>query len=121
MPKFKKPSGFKMKGFSYPGKSPLKVERDPEEFARRIRPGLEPGEQGPIEEPNVDDIEGLTDEQKEGVTNMLDEVKKGADKFTKDARKRQSEHLRKMNFAHQRSKFSKGTAPSVYTPTGLPS
>ena len=113
MPKFKKSSGFKMKGFSYPGKSPVKKLDDPSIGDQTYAMDNT--------ENKLDDIEGLTDEQKEGVTNMLDEVKKGADKFTKDARKRQSEHLRKMNFAHQRSKFAKATAPSVYTPTGLPS
>ena len=118
MPKFKKPSGFKMKGYSYPGKSPVKYERDPNEFAQRVRPGFKPDEQGPIEDPNLDDIEGLTDAQKGEISNA---IKEGADKYTKGAQKRQQEALARMNFRSQRSKFSGGDIPDVYSPAGMPS
>jgi len=113
MPKFKKSSGFKMKGFSYPGKSPVKFEADPEEFGKRIEQ-----QNMPTVENELDDVEGLTDDQKGEIAGI---ISKGAEKMAEQAGKRAEKHRRQMNFAYQRSKFSKGTAPSVYTPTGLPS
>ncbi len=110
MPKFKKPSGFKMKGYSYPGKSPVKRLDDPsqgdqQEFMEDISQ-------------KVEDSEGLTDEQKGKISNA---IKEGADKYTKGAQKRQQEALARMDFRSQRSKFSGGDIPDVYSPAGMPS
>tara|TARA_R100000008_G_C3530217_1_gene138847 strand:- start:127 stop:450 length:324 start_codon:yes stop_codon:yes gene_type:complete len=107
MPKFKKSSGFKMKGFSYPGKSPVKFEADPEEFGKRIE-----------QQNELDDVEGLTDDQKGEIADI---ISKGAEKMAEDARKRQREALGRMNFRNQRAKFSGGEIPNLYNPSGLPS
>jgi len=113
MPKFKKSSGFKMKGFSYPGKSPVKFEKDPEEFGKRIEQ-----QNMPTVENELDDVEGLTDDQKGEIAGI---ISKGAEKMAEDARKRQREALGRMNFRNQRAKFSGGEIPNLYNPSGLPS
>ena len=108
MPKFKKPSGFKMKGYSYPGKSPVKRLDAPSS-------GDQSYAMDNIES-DVDEIEGLTDEQK---ANMLEAVAGGFDDIADAAEKREKSHLAKMDFRYQRSKFSGGDIP--LTPSGVSS
>ena len=108
MPKFKKSSGFKMKGYSYPGKSPVKRLDDPSS-------GDQSHAMDSIES-DVDEIEGLTDEQK---ADMLEAVAGDFDDIADAAEKRRRGHLAKMDFKYQRSKFSGGDIPIA--PSGLPS
>ena len=108
MPKFKKSSGFKMKGYSYPGKSPVKRLNDPSS-------GDQSHAMDNIES-DIDEIEGLTNDQK---ASMLSAAADGFDEIADDAEKRQTKHLARMNFNKQRSKFSGGEIP--LTPSGLPS
>ena len=111
MPKFKKSSGFKMKGYSYTGKSPVKKLEDPSIDIENIDKEVE-------REKKIEETEGLTDEQKK---ELFGERKDSMDKSARAADKRRADHTAKMDFRYQRSKFSGGEVPDVYNPSGLPS
>ena len=75
MPNFKKNtspamkrSGFKMNGYTYPGKSPLEYEKDPKDFEKRKK-------KEDIENPKPENKQnkGLTEEQKKGILTAVKE------------------------------------------------
>ena len=127
MPKFKKSSGFKMRStnkttFKMMGSSPVKKLDDPSVGDQREFMGdLENiGNKGKdsIGDKIKSKLENLTEEEKTEIAMI---AKEGADEIKEQAEKRAQQHLAKMDFEYQRSKFSGGETPSVYNPAGMPS
>ena len=108
MPKFNKSSGFKMKGYSYPGKSPIKKLDDPSS-------GNQSDAMDEVEN-IVNDEEGLTDEQRDKIGSAINEA--GA-KLDKLAKKNMAEARKKQSFADWRRKFAEGTGSNPLNPAGI--
>ena len=64
----KKRTGFKMKGYTYPGKSPVKYERDPKAFEARLEAQDDPRPTVTTDTTTGEtDIEGKDEKTKKGI------------------------------------------------------